>query len=207
MTFPVPGGADFLRARNNLSDVANPATALANLGGSSGIIPTGMSAHMLGLAILTNDPGVTTNEDQLAAQEMFWVLCMAAVTRSITIMGTWLTQAGIGPGAGVNQMALYSEAGALLTTSADCTTGFESTGVTEVSCTPYTVTAGTNYYMAIVCNFASQAPKIPINGVNDVPSINGHYPLLFQSGNASIPSSFTPSALSQGFDSWIMWAR
>jgi hypothetical protein len=34
MTFPVPGGSTFLRARNNLADVGSEPAALANLGGN-----------------------------------------------------------------------------------------------------------------------------------------------------------------------------
>jgi hypothetical protein len=47
MTFPVPGGATFLRSRSNLADVANPATALADLGGLVMVAGTGIAGFAL----------------------------------------------------------------------------------------------------------------------------------------------------------------
>jgi hypothetical protein len=47
MTFPVPGGATFLRARSNLTDVGNAAAALADLGGIGIVATTGIAGFNL----------------------------------------------------------------------------------------------------------------------------------------------------------------
>ena len=56
MTFPVPGGATFLRARSNLADVANPAAALADLGGLVRVASTGPA----GFALQNATPNILT---------------------------------------------------------------------------------------------------------------------------------------------------
>jgi hypothetical protein len=47
VTFPVPGGATFLRARSNLADVASAAAALADLGGLVMVASTGVAGFAL----------------------------------------------------------------------------------------------------------------------------------------------------------------
>jgi hypothetical protein len=56
MTFPVPGGATFLRARANLADVANAATALADLGSPGLVASTGIA----GFNLQNATPGILT---------------------------------------------------------------------------------------------------------------------------------------------------
>ena len=56
MSFPVPGGATFLRARNNLLDVANASQALADLGGLGQQASTGPA----GVALQNGTPTFLT---------------------------------------------------------------------------------------------------------------------------------------------------
>lgn len=134
-----------------------------------------------------------------SAQTFVAVLVRASLSATITKLGTWITTAGSGPGAGVNGMALYAESGSRLAVTGDMTAAFQTVDYVEGTLTSsYDIVANTNYYLAYLTNF-STAPVLPTNGSPGAyPVIRGHVasPVLFS--QTSFPVSFTPSSATPG---------
>ena len=200
-----PSGSGYLLSGNNLSDIGAPATALANLGGAA---YTGMSLAGLGLGILTLNPYSCNASAALTAEDVFFTLVTATASRSISTLGTWLFTAGATTGSGVNVLGLYSEAGSLLEQTGDMTTAFESTGFAEGSITPYSLVAGTNYYLAITANFTGTTAHCAGRSTTLPPSnLNGHYLTGYLASQATLPGTITPSSLSATGSSCFIYGR
>ena len=173
----------------------------------------GISLGALGFAIATM-PVMSMNStgQGLPSQEVFCCLATAAVTKSITTLGLILTRAGI-TSANTNAMAIFSESGAtqLGITSSMATALAAGTGPCEGTLTsPVPLTAGTNYFIAILTSFTGTTPlsaglSLPTAG--DV-VLNGHYlGNLSSTGHATMPASFTPSSYTQAAPVQFMYGR
>ena len=154
---------------------------------------------MFGLALWTNPLYTATLTYAPGAQTFIGVLVRASASTTITKLGAWITTAGASAGAGVNGMALYSEAGTRLAVTGDMTAAFQTTGYIEGTLTSsYDIVANTNYYLYYLNNF-STAPVLATNGSSGTyPTIRGHIasPILF--GQTSFPASFTPGSATPG---------
>ena len=173
-------------------------------GGGSGIGP---SAAGLGLLLMTAPPGAIVNQINLNAQSLAVSLGTCAVAGTATKLGAWIVVAGVTTGAGVNRLALYSEAGTLLAQTGDMTTPFASTGWAEGTIPATALVAGTNYYLGVVPNYTGTPVAVGYTGIDNIPVLNGHYLNLFENGQATVPASFTPSGLSLLFSTLILYAR
>lgn len=182
---------------------SSPATAdlyaLKNTASGSGGSSASFLTPELGFAIATlPGPWAATNGSTAINNEIVATLATAAKSATITKLGTWIGGAGVTPGAGVNGLAIYSEAGVLLAATGDMTAAFETVGYAEGTLTQSVqIVAGTNYYLAYQNNFTGTQPAIPgfvPAPSSGVPAIHGHYPHLFITGQTSWPASFTPSS-------------
>ena len=166
---------------------------------ASAALGTPADPALFGLALWTTPLFMATLTYAPAAQTLVGVLTRSSVSATITKLGAWITVGGSTAGAGVNGMALYSEAGTQLAVTGDMTTEFQSTGYIEGTLTSsYDITANTNYYIFFLNNF-STAPTLATNGsAGTYPTINGHIasPVLF--GQTSFPASFTPGSATPG---------
>lgn len=169
----------------------------------------GPSAAALGLALLTFPPGTVESTLSNNAEGIVWCLVTAVKTTTIGFLGAWILTPAVTTGTGVNKIGLYSEAStaALLTSTGDMTTAFQSAGWAEGACTAQAVTAGTNYYLAFISNFTGTRPGLAQVGNQNVPALNGHYLNLFATGQADLPATFTPSSASLLFGTVCMYAR
>ncbi len=154
---------------------------------------------MFGLALWTIPLYTATLTYAPSTQTFIGVLVRASVSTTITKLGTWITVGGSGAGAGVNGMALYSEAGTRLAVTGDMTAAFQTTGYVEGTlASSYDLVADTNYYLYYLNNF-SVAPVLATNGATGTyPTIRGHVasPILFS--QTSFPASFTPGSATAG---------
>lgn len=175
------------------------------LGGSG--TTGGVTADGLGLGLIACQPSGAQNSTNLANGQQVCSLATAQSSKQISTLGVFLAVAGITPGAGVNRIALYSEAGALLTNTADMTVSFESTGFREAACPAFVLIAGTNYYLSVLTSFTGTVPQINYDGTEAYPALNGHYINVFQNGQTTLPATITPSAMSLSFAANVIYAR
>ena len=174
---------------------------------SAGVSPAG-----LGLALLTLHPAeVADASATLAAQTLLLVLATAVATQTVSTLGTWLTTAGSSAGAGINGMAIYSEAGSLLDSTGDMTDEFTGdAGFAEGTLGgTVAVTAGVNYYLGLLANLSSgpQFGSLPTDSGLAIPVLNGHYHLASATSVTSFASTVTPSGMSNDGITTLMYAR
>ena len=166
-------------------------------GGASPLTP------QVGISIATL-PGIwaAMSATQVPARELLLTLATATQTVTLTQMAVWIGAAGAGPDTGVNGLAIYSAAGALLGRTADMTSDFEldNNYAQEDLTAGVPVVAGTNYYLAYLHNFTGTPPAVPgfVPPPGAVPAINGHVLHGYVSDQDSFPASFDPSALLDG---------
>lgn len=205
-----PPAADWSNNSHKITSLAS-GTAASDAAASTqvwGAQGWGVTPAGLGLAMLSNPPQLCPNQANCTDKQQFCVLVTCVQSVTLSHIGCYLQQAGITPGTGINGMAIYAEAGgAALATSSDMTVAMESTGYVEGTLS-LAVTAGTNYYIALLTSFSGTIPKV--NAVQTtlaaVTLFNGHY----IGGTLAAQSSFgslTPSGLSASNDTWCMWAR
>jgi hypothetical protein len=151
---------------------------------------------MLGLAMQTVPLYSCSGTLPPAAQTFVLVLAQAQASVTLNKLGIWPDTAGATPGAGINGLALYSEAGTLLGQTGDMTAAFETTGYAEGTITGGApVTWGTNYYLGVLCNLGTPPLFIAGPGLASYPAIRGHYPSVVAFGQAAFPSTVTPSSM------------
>lgn len=133
------------------------------------------------------------------AQALEATLAQAAQTTAISHLGIWMANPGITAGAGINGLAIYSEAATLLGQTADMTAAFAAANgqmVIAPTTASVPITAGLNYYLAFLHNFTGTPPQLPFcsppPGI--FPPINNHYPHVFILSQTSFPASFVPSS-------------
>lgn len=125
---------------------------------------------------------------------LLMVLVTMPISTTVNSLGAWITNSGA-TSTGTNGMAIYTEAGVLMSATGDMTTAFTTGGWQSAALTtPQSVTVGTNYYLALLANLTT-APKIGgSTTVVSLPTINGHIPSLYFTGQTSFPASVTPSS-------------
>jgi hypothetical protein len=147
----------------------------------------------------------------IAAPNLLYMsLVTAGASGTITKLGTVLSGGGSTPGAGVNGLAIYSEAGALLANTASLTTAFEGTGLVEASISSVSIVAGTNYYLCFQSCFATNTLDVMTgNGFLDFEagSINGHVLCLGFFSSTTWPSTVTVSSAAAGSHRPYVYAR
>ena len=180
-----------------LPAATSAAQGAAVLNGSYGPSLTGLGLQLATMAI----PAINGNMSA-TAQRMLVFLCTAPQTVTVSTLGAWLEVAAVTAGTGVNRLALFTEAGVLLQQSADMTTAFQSavSGTyipVEGAITSQQLTAGSNYWLGLISNFTGTAPAFGGNANLSVayPQVNGHYLAGYVASQATVPASFTPSAL------------
>jgi hypothetical protein len=199
-----------LAKASNLSDVGSATTAAANLGLAAGLFGAGPSIGGLGLAMLSIDPRICATSVNYAAQDAYFVLVTCAVTKTITKLGAYIKTAGATTGTGINEMALYATSlGAPLATTGDMTSAFETAGPQYAEGTisgGYAVTAGTNYYIALLANFTGTVMVgYGSQATVAVPSLNSNVLGATITGQASWPSPGSLSSLNNA--TYCMYAR
>jgi len=182
--------------------------ASAGQPGSAG----GLSSSGAGTPLMSMGASAVTGLVTLPAQAFVAFLCTAAATATLTALGTYIHTAGVTAGAGVNRLGIYSAAGVLLAQTGDMTAAFGAAGLAEGTLgSPVAVQAGVNYYLAMLANYTGTA--VQTTGVNGQainsgqPLFGGLYPNVFSGGQASMPASFTPSALSPGGSANFVYGR
>ena len=152
---------------------------------------------MLGLAMQTLPLYGCAGTLGPAAQTLVLVLAQAQASVTLTKLGAWIDAAGVTPGAGVNRLMIYSEAGTLLGQTGDMTTAFEGTTYAEGTISGgAAVTWGANYYLGMVHNFTGTAPLfIAGPGLASYPLVRTHYPSVVAFGQSTVPASVTPSGM------------
>ena len=188
MTFPVPGGATFLRARNNLSDLGSNVSALANIGD-----------YIAGQQLASGEVNLPRynigSSAALVSGTMHLTYWTAEKTETINniIGNTGNAAAGATPT--YCAMGLYSVDGSgnltLLGQCANDTTLFAGTFIayTRAVTTPFTKVTGQRYAFAyLVVSAASMPVMIGYNGTTVLssfaPRISG-----VVSGQAALPAS------------------
>jgi len=175
-----------------LANGVNPADAMNMSQMFSGFGPSPAS---FGLAMASIMPFMARGTLGCTNEQWYAVRCTAYKTGNVTFLGVWLTTAGVTAGAGVNRLALYSATGTLLQQTGDLTTAFQSTGITEGAITSQAVTAGTDYWLALLTSFTGTVPQVAQDGLaGSLPAINGLYTVGTLATQATVPASFTPSS-------------
>lgn len=193
----------------NLTVGADGRLTAASSGSAGGGGGSGLTAAGLGLTVMTVTPNFWLTTFSLSAQQVYLVLATAQSSATVTKLGVYLTGAGVTAGAGVNRLAIYSEAGTLLQQTGDMTSAFGGTGWVEGTIPAQALTAGTNYYIGVLCNFTGTAPTcagIALNAAGNT-VLNTHYPAGTLNGQATVPASITPASLSNLQNLPAMYAR
>lgn len=180
--------------------------------------PGGVTTSGLGLALLGVPAGWVTSGSAYAssAGQVYFTLATAYKSLTISYLGILLTRAAVTAGGDANQLALFSEAGSLLAQTGDMTTEFEASAPSWAEgvianpggITSYTLTEGSNYYLAVSTNFTGTTPEFgSIGFFLAVPALNGHYMSGYLSGQTTMPASVTPSSLSKDSTCLCIYAR
>jgi hypothetical protein len=183
-----------------------PAQYLASIAGGGG----GPTAAGLGLGLVSVPPILASETStNLVNGTLLCQLTTAAAGAALSHMGIWLGTAGVTPGAGVNRLAIFTEAGAQVAQTVDMTAAFEGTGVVEGALqAAFTPTAGANYYLAALASFTGTVPAAQCFEMSpEVPALNGH--LLSQgfTGQTTVPATITPAAGNLSFFIPLVYAR
>lgn len=208
----------------NLADLANATTARTNLGlGNSATRAVGTTAGTVAagddsrfnaapamgpatvdLVGWTTPPETCSQKFSLANGLLAMVLIRAVSSATITKLGVWIGTAGV-TGTGLCALALYTEAGALLSQTGDMAAAFASATYSEGTlAASQAVTAGTNYYVAMISTMSTAPLVLAANAANNIPVIRNHRGSITLSSQTSFPSSVTPSSLSLNSAAYFM---
>ena len=85
---------------------------------------------------------------------------------------------------------------------------FETTGYIEGTLTAgVPIAEGTGYYLAYLSSFTGTVPTVAaLNGANAFPPIRGNYPSVFETGQATVPATITPSGMTSNPGAYFMTA-
>jgi hypothetical protein len=105
-------------------------------------------------------------------------------------------------------MALYTEAGTLIDQTNSMATSLASTAGPEwisgaLTGGAQTVAAG-GYYVSFLSHMSSPPQLGGTAAVSNLPLINGHYPSVYLTGQATFPASFTPSTANKNSGVYYM---
>jgi len=152
------------------------------------------SASALGLAGQTMPPSQTTTKFNINNGICIFGLVRLPST-TITALGAWKVNEGSGAN-GVCGMALYTESGTLIDQTVSMAAAFANVASEWVSGNlsggARAITAG-NYYVALLSHMSGAPAMAAISLITDLPPINGHYPSVYLTGQATFPASFTPA--------------
>lgn len=127
---------------------------------------------------------------------------------TITNLGVWLTVAG-SSASGVNGMALYDASGTLIDQTADMSTALAGTAPNWVEAAlgdAQTLTADTNYYVALLTHFDT-APKVAGSQISsNAPAFKTTPPSVALTGQTSFPASFNPATATKNNGAYFLGA-
>jgi len=177
---------------------------------TGGAVTSGI-CDMYGLGLCTvdrlTDSGYSSAQ---SAGDLVLFLVNAPKTATVGTLGIQVTVGGV-TGSGVNAMALYTEAGVLIDQTGDMTAAMSSVQFAEGALgSSHTVTAGTNYFLAVLTHFSGGAPKFAATGTtqsSNIPVLAGHYTAIYKSAQAVFPASFTPSSYTLNSGNYVAYAR
>jgi len=182
--------------------------------GTAGTSAGGSTTAGLGLGLLSVNPAYCGSDISGTSEQLEVCLATATLSKSVTILGCLIMQAGVTAGPGVNELALFTEAGTLVAQTGDMTTQFGTLGYAEGaianpgSITSFSIIAGANYYLAFLSSFTGTVPKpVSNSSQNQTYALNGHYVSRFETGQATMPSSITPSSMTGQTGCVLLYAR
>jgi len=179
----------------------------ANSGQATGVQWVGVDnpdAATLGLGMITNSPAIANSSHTLSSGTALFVLTRNTKPQTISTLGVWISVAG-GTSSGVNCMALYTEAGVLL--SKTNTMSFTSAGYVEGTLTAsQTLSVGT-YYIGVLTHLTANLTIKCAEASVNFPVVNGHYLSVALTSQTDFPASFTPSSAGGNSSFYIMGGR
>lgn len=197
-----PLGAAALRLLKtaNLSDLANAATARTNLGarGSAERLTLPEQAGYIGVTL---DPATCNSQGQPVSGSPITFRIYIPKAGTVSVIGFQFPTAGATFTAGQNFAGLYSDAGNLLSGSADQTANFAGTGLKAVSLTTPQAVAADSFVRAVILVNAGTTPQIRAgtsSGVSANLGLTGSAQRFGQIAGplTALPASFDPSAVS-----------
>lgn len=160
---------------------------------SGGMIPAG---H--GYLLWTFDPAIAAAEFALTSGQCVFIRCYVPVNMTITDVDLAVTTA-TNPVAGTySGVGLYTDAGVLLSKSADASATLLTTGVKTISLSaPQDLTAGTYVWLAVLWQGTGTVKVAGCTAVvKDFVLNAGARRALFLNSQTTIPASFTPASAS-----------
>jgi hypothetical protein len=142
----------------------------------------------------------------LTSGTLFLMLLPWPANQPVSKLSVYVTSVGSGL-SGVNELALYSSTGALLSITGDMTTAFQSTGWQEGTlATPPTPTVDTTYYVGILTHATTTVKIWGFNMSAALGAVNGVYPTIDFASQTS-HATFTPSAGTANSGAYWVGAR
>lgn len=179
----------------------------ANSGQPTGLQWSGIddpAAAMFGLGMITAHPATAASAHNLAAGTILFSLIRCTKPQTITTIGVWISIAG-GTSNGVSGMALYDEAGNLL--SKTNTMNFTSAGYIEGTLIAAQNLAVGTYYLSLITHLTSNITIKCAEATSNFPTINGHYMSVALTSQTDFPSSFNPATAGGNSSYYIMGGR
>jgi hypothetical protein len=193
--------------------------AVVSAGDLAGFAPAGASiggvtTAGLGLGLLSVSPSYIAASLTASNEQLVVALATCTQGKAVTTLGALVTTAGVTAGAGVNELALFTEAGTLVAQTGDMTTAFGTLGYAEGpianpgAITSFTLIAGANYYLAILPSFTGTQPHFEaVSSTPQTYALNGHYISRFLNSQATMPGTITPSSMSAQTSCVMAYAR
>lgn len=161
-------------------------------------------AATLGLGIITNSPAIANSSHSLASGTALFVLIRCTKPQTISTLGVWISVAG-GSSSGVSGMALYTEAGVLLSKTSTMT--FTSAGYVEGTLSAAQPLAVGTYYISLLTHLVANLTIKCAEATVNFPAVNGHYLSVALTSQTDFPASFTPSSAGGNSSYYIMGGR
>lgn len=188
-----------------IGDGVTAYSSLAAAGGGGTAAPADAAA--LGLAAQTVPPAVCGSQFATAAGNLLLVRVYLPGT-SISTLGTLVFSGGVTPNGSENAMALYTEAGVLVDKTGSLSVALQASSAWAsgaLSGGAQTPAAGA-YWLGILTNFTTAPHLFAANAVDNIPAINGKRTSILLGGQAAIPASITPAALTLNSAAYYMTA-
>lgn len=166
----------------------------ADPAGDPGESGTAYPSTSAGFKLWTADPSTLTNVYDTGAGVMIMLRVRFPRSETISTLHSIVTTTGAGPAVGDSGMALYSDAGNLLSKSADLLVNFTGGAFGKRDyplADPQTVTAGDLGWLALLFNGgggAAQSPSTPANLIDPVVNV-GARRSVYLTGQSTFPAS------------------
>ena len=175
------------------------------------------SLQNLGIKIAGAHPLQTNGVANLSNEVLFWVRATANQTAQITVLGCNTGNAATTPGAGVNEMGIFSLASpaassaTLAAKTGDMTSAFETSGggwTEGTLASPYALQEDEDYILGVLTSFTGTQPSLTRYNLGaNINPFQGLYLCGYIGSQATMPTTLSLSGSSVSGSPYSLYGR